>query len=349
MAVYPTSRCCSSSEQLNGDFRRESSRLFAAEAACCEASRCLRCDLEKLRSCRSGTPVAMKSGGFTDPRWTGSHRAGEADHPRGAPASRRAHSPSLPRSRLAPTGRLPAVPGRDRGRGGLAHLLHAARPRPAWSCAPTPTTIRASRKTTLELLLSEHRVACTTCDADGDCLLQDYAYEYQAAETRFPSVATPPGAAELHDRQQGHRLRPVQVRPLPALRADLRRGRDGRGAHAARARRPDVQVSTGFDVAAERVHLRALRPVRRAPARPARCASARRTGLGPRQGPREGPHDLHLLRRRLPDGPERQPATQPHRARHERAGLRAQRRQPLRQGHVRLRVRPFAGAADASR
>ena len=46
--------------------------------------------------------------------------------------------------------------------------------------------IRASRKNTLEFLLSEHRVACTTCDKDGDCLLQDYAYEYQAPETRFP-------------------------------------------------------------------------------------------------------------------------------------------------------------------
>src|SRR3972149_9670506 len=53
--------------------------------------------------------------------------------------------------------------------------------------------IQASRKTTLELLLSEHRVACTTCDKDGDCLLQDYAYEYKACETRFSSVITPPG------------------------------------------------------------------------------------------------------------------------------------------------------------
>jgi len=48
--------------------------------------------------------------------------------------------------------------------------------------------IRASRKMTIEFLLSEHRVACTTCDADGDCLLQDYAYEYGAAEQRFPAV-----------------------------------------------------------------------------------------------------------------------------------------------------------------
>ena len=37
----------------------------------------------------------------------------------------------------------------------------------------------------LELLLSEHRVACTSCDKDGACKLQDYAYRYQANEGRF--------------------------------------------------------------------------------------------------------------------------------------------------------------------
>ncbi len=41
------------------------------------------------------------------------------------------------------------------------------------------------RKTILELILSEHRVACTSCDMDGACKLQDYAYRYQADEERF--------------------------------------------------------------------------------------------------------------------------------------------------------------------
>ena len=54
--------------------------------------------------------------------------------------------------------------------------------------------IRSLRKTILELLLSEHRIVCTTCDKDGDCQLQDYAYEYQVSEDRFPSVAV--GAGE---------------------------------------------------------------------------------------------------------------------------------------------------------
>jgi len=45
--------------------------------------------------------------------------------------------------------------------------------------------IAAIRKTILELILSEHRVACTSCDMDGACKLQDYAYRYQADEGRF--------------------------------------------------------------------------------------------------------------------------------------------------------------------
>jgi formate dehydrogenase alpha subunit len=44
------------------------------------------------------------------------------------------------------------------------------------------------RKTVLELLVSEHTMSCSTCDRDGDCQLQDYAYEYQVDEKRFPSV-----------------------------------------------------------------------------------------------------------------------------------------------------------------
>jgi formate dehydrogenase alpha subunit len=48
--------------------------------------------------------------------------------------------------------------------------------------------IRRLRKTNLELLISEHRMECATCDADGRCLLQDYAYQYQVREKRFPNI-----------------------------------------------------------------------------------------------------------------------------------------------------------------
>jgi len=45
--------------------------------------------------------------------------------------------------------------------------------------------IAAIRKTILELILSEHRVACPSCDMDGACRLQDYAYRYQVDEGKF--------------------------------------------------------------------------------------------------------------------------------------------------------------------
>ena len=35
-----------------------------------------------------------------------------------------------------------------------------------------------SRKQTLDLLLSDHNTHCFSCPGNGDCKLQDYAYEY---------------------------------------------------------------------------------------------------------------------------------------------------------------------------
>jgi len=49
------------------------------------------------------------------------------------------------------------------------------------------------RQTILELLFSEHSGRCTTCDENGQCNLQRYAYEYQLGEDVFgPSVYTEP-------------------------------------------------------------------------------------------------------------------------------------------------------------
>jgi formate dehydrogenase (NADP+) alpha subunit len=45
--------------------------------------------------------------------------------------------------------------------------------------------IRSLRKTILELLYYEHRGVCTTCDENGQCKLQQYAYEYQLNEAVF--------------------------------------------------------------------------------------------------------------------------------------------------------------------
>ncbi len=45
--------------------------------------------------------------------------------------------------------------------------------------------VRAARKFNLELLISDHPLDCMTCEAAGDCLLQDLAYEYEVTEDLF--------------------------------------------------------------------------------------------------------------------------------------------------------------------
>ena len=42
--------------------------------------------------------------------------------------------------------------------------------------------VRATRKTVLELLFTEHQGQCATCDDNGECKLQRYAYEYQVSD-----------------------------------------------------------------------------------------------------------------------------------------------------------------------
>ena len=107
--------------------------------------------------------------------------------------------------------------------------------------------IRALRKATLELLLSEHRVACTTCDRDGSCLLQDYAYQYGADEARFPSVMTPPDTPNYTTGDKGIAYDPskcVRCQRCVRICAEL----EVAEALTMRGRGGDMQVATGFDV-----------------------------------------------------------------------------------------------------
>ena len=100
---------------------------------------------------------------------------------------------------------------------------------------------------TLELLLSEHRVVCTTCDRNGDCLLQDYAYRYQAAEDRFPSVATPPDLPNYTTGNKAIQYDPskcVRCRRCVKICAEVEMAE----ALTMRDRGAEMQVSTGFDV-----------------------------------------------------------------------------------------------------
>jgi formate dehydrogenase alpha subunit len=107
--------------------------------------------------------------------------------------------------------------------------------------------IHATRKATLELLISEHRLSCTTCDKDGDCLLQDYAYRYQINETHYPP---------LH-----RRIRTFNYTSYdPAIKYDpskciscqrcVKICREVQGVEALtiRGRGGDVMISTGLDL-----------------------------------------------------------------------------------------------------
>jgi NADH-quinone oxidoreductase chain G len=45
--------------------------------------------------------------------------------------------------------------------------------------------IQKARRMMLEFLLINHPLECTVCDASGECTLQDFAFKYGSAETRF--------------------------------------------------------------------------------------------------------------------------------------------------------------------
>jgi len=48
----------------------------------------------------------------------------------------------------------------------------------------SPKVIEA-RRFSLELLISDHPLDCMTCEATGNCLLQDLAYEYGISGDRY--------------------------------------------------------------------------------------------------------------------------------------------------------------------
>ena len=52
----------------------------------------------------------------------------------------------------------------------------------------SPKVVEA-RKFALELLISDHPLDCMTCEATGDCLLQDLAYEYGVKGDALPGLA----------------------------------------------------------------------------------------------------------------------------------------------------------------
>lgn len=87
-------------------------------------------------------------------------------------------------SRLEPAGTCRLCVVQIEGRSGLTTSCNTPAAEGLEVCTENDE-IAAIRKTVLDLILSEHRVACTSCDKDGACKLQDYAYRYQADEGRF--------------------------------------------------------------------------------------------------------------------------------------------------------------------
>lgn len=51
--------------------------------------------------------------------------------------------------------------------------------------------VLAARKTIVDLLLSDHPLDCLTCEANGNCRLQDLAYEYNLSESSFAAKLKP--------------------------------------------------------------------------------------------------------------------------------------------------------------
>ncbi len=148
-------------------------------------------------------------------------------------------------SRLTPTGGCRLCLVEIEGQKGL-HTSCTRVAEPDMVVHTNTETIRELRKTTLELLISEHDLKCAICDKDGDCLLQDYAYEYDIDDKRFPSVYLESGndnytsasKAIVYDPSKCIRCQRCvkicsEIQVISAL--------------TLRGRAADIQVTTGFE------------------------------------------------------------------------------------------------------
>ena len=61
-----------------------------------------------------------------------------------------------------------------------------------------------SQRLNLELVLASGHHYCVTCEADGDCRLQDLAYRYRIENVRFHETPARHPREARHPRQPGH-------------------------------------------------------------------------------------------------------------------------------------------------
>ena len=254
-------------------------------------------------------------------------------------------------------------------------LVHARGPATASSSPPSATTTSSSPTAAAASASSTSRAAprplpaCATRvregmvvstnasraaaaeDADRDAALRapERRPGRPAERARRPGrgarrrgAAHPPRreARAVRGPQPADGLRPRRLHPLQPLRplhagGDAVLGALARGPRAGGADRADL----GQALARHRV--RALRrlPLRlpdRRDLREVRCEGA---GVEER-ALEQDEDDLHVLRRRLPDRPQRRPGDEADRQGHLRPELRLERGQPLRQGPLRLQLRP---------
>ena len=74
--------------------------------------------------------------------------------------------------------------------------------------------LRKSRKTTLELMLSNHRMECLSCVRSDDCELRRLASEYGVDQNRYTGYEQLPKEEVV---AAAHPPRQQQVYPLPSL------------------------------------------------------------------------------------------------------------------------------------